>query len=160
MPTRISTTSRRTERQLGLVQPNSMMQVDGLKCPLLSKSGQNVAVPRMSALCRYCCKILKSRSDNFPGRKQDRPCSPINIASGLLPKLPVSSSLCDEVPHIFIPISHLEPREFLISSAKRLLQQYRHIADNPVAPQKWVAIGCIADIGRRLRGIARSLMTH
>src|ERR1039457_5385887 len=42
------------------------------------------------------------------------------MASGLLPKSPVSSSLCDEVPHIFIPKSHLEPREFLISSAKRL----------------------------------------
>jgi hypothetical protein len=46
------------------------------------------------------------------------------MASGLLPKSPVSSSPCDEVPHIFIPKSHLEPREFLISSAKRLLQQY------------------------------------
>jgi hypothetical protein len=34
----------------------------------------------------------------------------------------VSSSPCNEVPHIFIPKSHLEPREFLISSAKRLLQ--------------------------------------
>src|ERR1035437_5795083 len=52
------------------------------------------------------------------------------MASGLLPKSPVSSSLCYEVPHIFIPKSHLEPREFLISSAKRLLQQYRHKADN------------------------------
>src|ERR1019366_8185463 len=52
------------------------------------------------------------------------------MASGLLPKSPVSSSLCDEVPHIFIPKSHLEPREFLISSAKRLLQQYRTKADN------------------------------
>jgi hypothetical protein len=41
----------------------------------------------------------------------------------------VSSSLCDEVPHIFIPKSHLEPREFLISSAKRLLQQYLPEAD-------------------------------
>src|ERR1039458_1692749 len=51
------------------------------------------------------------------------------MASGLLPKSPVSSSLCDEVPHIFIPKSHLEPREFLISSAKRLLQQYRPITD-------------------------------
>src|SRR5664280_2684230 len=50
------------------------------------------------------------------------------MASGLLPKSPVSSSLCDEVPHIFIPKSHLEPREFLISSAKRLLQQYLPIA--------------------------------
>jgi hypothetical protein len=56
------------------------------------------------------------------------------MASGLLPKSPVSSSLCDEVPHIFIPKSHLEPGEFLISSAKRLLQQYRHIADIPTAP--------------------------
>src|ERR1035441_7091918 len=44
------------------------------------------------------------------------------MASGLLPKSPVSSSLCDEVPHIFIQKSHLEPRECLISSAKRLLQ--------------------------------------
>jgi hypothetical protein len=44
------------------------------------------------------------------------------MASGLLPKSPVSSSLCDEVPHIFIQKSHLKPREFLISSAKRLLQ--------------------------------------
>src|ERR1035441_3399012 len=53
------------------------------------------------------------------------------MASGLLPKSPVSSSLCAEVPHIFIPKSHLEPREFLISSAKRLLQQYRSKADKP-----------------------------
>src|SRR5450755_5105792 len=51
------------------------------------------------------------------------------MASGLLPKSPVSSSLCDEVPHIFIPKLHLEPREFLISSAKRLLQQYHPKAD-------------------------------
>jgi len=51
------------------------------------------------------------------------------MASGLLPKSPVSSSLCDEVPHIFIQKSHLEPREFLISSAKRLLQHNRYKAD-------------------------------
>src|SRR5208283_6042539 len=40
------------------------------------------------------------------------------MASGLLPKSPMSSSMCDEVPHIFVPKSHLEPREFLIGSAK------------------------------------------
>jgi hypothetical protein len=56
------------------------------------------------------------------------------MASGLLPKSPVSSSLCDEVPHIFIQKSHLEPREFLISSAKRLLQHNLPIATN--APQQ------------------------
>src|ERR1039458_6565040 len=55
------------------------------------------------------------------------------MASGLLPKSPVSLSLCDEVPHIFIPKSHLEPREFLISSAKRLLQQYLPLADSCTA---------------------------
>src|ERR1019366_5358702 len=38
--------------------------VDQLRPP--PNSGQNVAVPRMSAMCRYCCKSLKSRSDNFP----------------------------------------------------------------------------------------------
>src|SRR5476649_574663 len=44
------------------------------------------------------------------------------MASGSLPKSPVSSSLCDEVPHIFIRKTHLQPREFLISSGKGLLQ--------------------------------------
>src|ERR1017187_4374955 len=83
----------------------------------------------MSALCRYCCKSLKSRSDNFPPRKQNRTRSPINMASCLLPKSAVSLSLWDEVPHIFIPKSHLEPREFLISSAKRLLQHNLPIGD-------------------------------
>ena len=51
------------------------------------------------------------------------------MALGLLPKPPVSASLYDEVPHIFIPSSRLEPREILISSAKRLLQQYLPISD-------------------------------
>jgi hypothetical protein len=61
----------------------------------------------------------------------------------------VSSSLCDEVPHIFIPKSHLEPREFLISSAKRLLQQYRHKADmrEPLINVRyWEMNGLSADI--------------
>jgi hypothetical protein len=58
------------------------------------------------------------------------------MASGLLPKSPVSSSLCDEVPHIFIPKSHLEPREFLISSAKRLLQQNLPKADIAVVVRR------------------------
>src|ERR1019366_6763965 len=59
----------------------------------------------------------------------------------------VSSSLWDEVPHIFIPKSHLEPREFLISSAKRLLQQYRHITDKPPAPE---FVGYWTNNGQRL----------
>jgi hypothetical protein len=39
----------------------------------------------------------------------------------------VSLSSGDEVPRrIFIRKSHLRPKEFLITSAKRLLQQNRH----------------------------------
>src|ERR1017187_7633957 len=83
------------------------------------------------------------------------------MASGLLPKSPVSLSLWDEVPHIFIPKSHLEPREFLISSAKRLLQQYRHIADKRTAPcfvaywtnngQRWISARVGYDVKTQLR---------
>jgi len=39
----------------------------------------------------------------------------------------------DEVPHIFTRKSRVQPREFLISGAKRLLQQYRPVADARVA---------------------------
>jgi hypothetical protein len=41
----------------------------------------------------------------------------------------VSSSSGDEVPHIFTRKSRLQPGEFLITSAKGLLQQYRSKAD-------------------------------
>jgi hypothetical protein len=41
----------------------------------------------------------------------------------------VNSLSGDEVPHIFTGKSHLQPGEFLITSAKRLLQQYLPRAD-------------------------------
>ena len=43
----------------------------------------------------------------------------------------MSLSPGDEVPHIFTRKSRVQPGEFLITSAKRLLQQYRHEADVP-----------------------------
>src|SRR5215813_12358985 len=48
------------------------------------------------------------------------------VVSITLPRSPVSLSSGDEVPHIFTRKSRLRPGEFLITSAKRLLQQYRH----------------------------------
>jgi hypothetical protein len=78
------------------------------------------------------------------------------MASGLLPKSPVSSSLCDEVPHIFIPKSHLEPREFLISSAKRLLQQYLPLADSCTAA-KSISIRSPRRHEREASAVRRSL---
>src|SRR5450759_5393432 len=87
-----------------------------------------------SAFGRFCCKRPKSRGDNCSARRRDKPLSPIDIASGSLPKSPVSSSLCDEVPHIFTRKPRLQLGKFVIICAKRLLQQNRHLADNPVAP--------------------------
>src|SRR5450759_2005329 len=72
MPTRISTTSRRTERQLGLVQPTSMMQVDGLKCPLLSKSGQNFAAQRNDAMCQKRTHALQQTAGCWLSIKSTR----------------------------------------------------------------------------------------
>jgi len=48
--------------------------------------------------------------------------STIRIISIALPKSPVSFARGDEVPHIFTRKPRLQPAEFLITSAKRLLQ--------------------------------------
>jgi hypothetical protein len=72
---------------------------------------------------KYCCKSPKLPCDNFPaiGRSDQRP--PICMASITLPGSPVSLSSGDEVPHIFTRKSRLQPGEFWITSAQRLLQQ-------------------------------------
>ena len=84
----------------------------------------------ISAIGRYCCKSRKSPGDNFPtkGRRHRRPS--ISVLSIALRRSPVSLPSGDEVPHIFTWKARLRPREFLISSAKRLLQQYRPGADS------------------------------
>src|SRR5215510_8942597 len=82
-----------------------------------------------SALCRYCCKSPKLSGDNFPAiRRSDRRAA-IFIASVALARSLTSLSSGDEVPHMFTRTSRLWPLEFLISSAKRLLQQNRHEPD-------------------------------
>jgi len=70
----------------------------------------------------------------------------------------VSSSLCDEVPHIFIPKSHLEAREILVSSAKRLLQQYLPKADSCTAANSILTINR-RDIHQHVReaGVAKDM---
>jgi hypothetical protein len=87
----------------------------------------------MVGIGRYCCKSRKSPGDNFPakGRRDRRPS--ISVLSIALPRSPVSLRSGDKVPHIFTRMSRLQPRDFLISSAKRLLQQYRPVADARVA---------------------------
>src|SRR5262249_39364703 len=63
--------------------------------------------------------------DNFPAIRRSDRRPPICVVSVTLPRSPVSLSSGDEVPHIFTRKLRLQPGEFLITSAKRLLQQYR-----------------------------------
>ncbi|HWX33286.1 MAG TPA: hypothetical protein VNZ53_38395, partial [Steroidobacteraceae bacterium] len=48
---------------------------------------------------RFCCKSLKTPGDKFPARRQNKPRSLIDVASGSLARSPVSLSPGDEVPH-------------------------------------------------------------
>ena len=83
----------------------------------------------MVASGRFCCKTPKLSCDEFPGKARSNPRSSIDMAPSSLAKSPVSSSPCDEVPHIFTRKSRLQPGKFLITSAKRVLQQNRPIPD-------------------------------
>src|SRR5258708_15736414 len=78
---------------------------------------------RGSRSCRYCCKSPKLPGANFPALKKSDARPPIDVDSITLPRSPVSLSSGDEVPHIFTRKSRLQPKEILITSAKRLLQQ-------------------------------------
>src|SRR5215831_19778217 len=79
----------------------------------------------MSASGRYCCKSPKLPGANFPAVKKSDRRPPIDVASITLPGSPASFSSDDEVPHIFTWKSSVQPKEILIASAKRLLQQNR-----------------------------------
>src|SRR6266487_4089971 len=82
-----------------------------------------------SALCRLCCKSPKLPGDKILAIRRTNRRPPIYAASVTLPSSPASSSSGNEVPHIFTRKSRLQPGEFLVTSAKRLLQQYRHECD-------------------------------
>jgi hypothetical protein len=78
---------------------------------------------RLSGGC--CCKSRKLLGANFPAERRSDRRSSTFVGPITLPRSPVSLPPGDEVPHIFTRSWRLKPRGFLISSAKRLLQQYR-----------------------------------
>src|SRR6476646_7758974 len=80
-------------------------------------------------MCRYCCKSPKLPGTNFSAVKKSDLRPPMDVASITLRRSPVSLSSGDEVPHIFTRKSRLRPKELLINSAKRLLQQNLPRAD-------------------------------
>jgi hypothetical protein len=78
-----------------------------------------------SASDRLCCKSPKLPGDDFLAVRRSDRLPPTCVISITLPRSPVSLSSGDEVPHIFTRRSRLKPGEFLITSAKRLLQHNR-----------------------------------
>jgi hypothetical protein len=95
---------------------------------------------------RYCCKSPKLPGTNFSGVKKSDLRPPMDVASITLRRSPVSLSSGDEVPHIFTRKSRLRPKEFLITSAKRLLQQNRHKAAEPKAASLRQLFGGAAEV--------------
>ena len=73
----------------------------------------------------YCCKSRKLQRHEFFAKTRGGRRLLIRIPSIALPKSPVSLTRGDMSPHIFTPKTRLQPAEFLITCAKRLLQQYR-----------------------------------
>ena len=98
------------------------------RCPLFPESDQNDAAQRLSAKCRLCCKSRKLQGSDFFAKTRNGKQSTIRIISIALPKSPVSFARGDEVPHIFTRKPRLQPAEFLITSAKRLLQHNLSVA--------------------------------
>src|SRR5262249_4013026 len=84
---------------------------------------------RIAGMCRYCCKSPKSSDANFPAVKKSDRRPLIRVPSIALPGSSASLSLGDEVHHIFARKSRLKPEKFLITRAKRLLQQNLPIPD-------------------------------
>src|ERR1700736_6355182 len=98
---------------------------------------------RGASSCRYCCKSPKLLGDNFLAIRRSDPRPPIFTVSITLPRSPVSLSSGDEVSHIFTRKSRLKPGEFLITSAKGLLQQNLPGADSCTAAKQrayWTAL--------------------
>jgi hypothetical protein len=85
----------------------------------------------LSAHGRLCCKSPKSTRDDFYATRRSKPRSLMDMASSSLARLPVSSSPCDEVPHMFTRKPRLQPGKFLNSGAKRLLQHNLPCVDGP-----------------------------
>jgi hypothetical protein len=73
-----------------------------------------------SGIGRYCCKSPKLPGANFLAVKKSDLRPPIDVAPITLPRSPASLSSSNEVPHIFTRKSRVQPKEILITSAKRL----------------------------------------
>jgi hypothetical protein len=117
---------------------------------------------RWAARCRYCCKSPKLSGDNFPATRRSDRRPPICVASITLPSSPVSLSLGDEVPHIFIRDSHQRPRKILITVGNdfcnKICQFRTHAVQKNLLIMFQRRLSCVGRIGsnRFLRSIHNS----
>src|SRR4029077_18388291 len=105
----------------------------------------------MSAYGRYCCKSPKLPGAIFSAVKKPDRRPPVDVASITLPRSPASLPSGDEGPHIFTRKSRAQPKEILIASAKRLLQQNLPQPDSCTAANNVLAATLIRSPRRRLR---------
>jgi hypothetical protein len=88
-----------------------------------------------SAPGRLCCKSLKTPGDKSPARRRNKPRSLIDVASGSLPKSPVSLSPGDGgPPHVYSKVASTA-RKICDRRCKRLLQHNLPIGDILRFPQ-------------------------
>ena len=138
---------RRFSPSRSISEPSAVKSICALKAPHNSdrarprRRGHRIArlfaAARNDATGRLCCKSRKLQGYEYFAKIQHGQQSPIRITSIALPKSPVSFARGDEVPHIFTRNARLQPAEFLIIGAKRLLQHNRHIATNRCVASFW-----------------------
>ena len=94
--------------------------------PALATGSSNLS----PLLFRLCCKSRKFQGDEFFAKTRNRKRSLIHVTS---------ITRGDEVPHVFTRKTRLQPAEFLIPSAKRVLQHNpstsghrEHVAASPL----------------------------
>ena len=118
-------------------------------------AGLFISSPR-SLMSRLCCKSRKLQGHESLAKTRSGKQSPIRTDAIALSKSPVSLTLGDEAPHILTRKSRLQPLEFLIISAKRLLQHNPAVSDRTADIEKrreviWT---------RRTEGFFRCRLSH
>src|SRR5262245_36082323 len=111
---------------------NSGSPIGGKNARVAGGRGRFWKIPELKVLRARCqqmadivAKVRNCPALIFPAVKRSDRRPPIDVASITLPGSPASFSSDDEVPHIFTWKSPVQPKEILIASAKRLLQQNR-----------------------------------
>src|SRR5262249_3486379 len=124
-----ASTTRPVRHSAPLPSPLSIVGGPHEAGPIRSWRADSLAFVWLDPGITPCCKSPKLAGGNFPARGRLNQRTPICIASIALARPLASLSAGDEVPHIFTRKSCLQPGEFLITSTKRLLQQYLPTAD-------------------------------